>query len=114
MPIAALGPAAAAGPPRAAASPLRFGPLLSERLGAQPPPASGPAPTLGLALRSVEAAQVRLDAVLSAARKGQAFSAGQLLALQSDAYRFTQTLDLAGKLVEQGVQGVKQAIQTPL
>ena len=45
---------------------------------------------------------------------GQAFSAGQLLALQADAHRLTQTLDVAGKLVEQGVQSVKQAIQTPV
>jgi hypothetical protein len=60
----------------------------------------------------VEAAQARLEAILAAARRGQAFSAGQLLALQADAHRFTQTLDVAGKLVEQGVQSVKQAIQT--
>ena len=59
-------------------------------------------------------AQARLDAVLAAARRGRAFTAGELLALQADAYRLTQTLDVAGKLVEQGVQAAKQAVQTPL
>jgi hypothetical protein len=100
----------------ASASPCprpRFGHLLEARLAprGEAPPAAAP-PPLAIALRSVEAAQARLDAVLAAARRGQAFSAGQLLALQADAHRFTQTLDVAGKLVEQGVQSVKQAIQT--
>jgi hypothetical protein len=92
----------------------RFGLLLEARLSRPPLPASPPPPPLAVALRSVEAAQARLDAVLAAARRGQAFTAGQLLALQADAHRFTQTLDVAGKLVEQGVQSVKQAIQTPV
>ncbi len=115
MSVPALGPAAAAASP-ASTAPVaaRFGPLLETRLRARPQPSPPPTPPLAAALRSVEAAQARLDAVLAAARRGQAFTAGQLLALQADAYRFTQTLDVAGKLVEQGVQGVKQAIQTPL
>jgi hypothetical protein len=92
----------------------RFGHLLEARLGPpSPPPASAGTP-LAASLRSVEAAQARLDAVLAAARRGQSFSAGQLLALQADAHRLTQTLDVAGKLVEQGVQSVKQAVQTPV
>jgi hypothetical protein len=115
VPVAALGPAAAAASP-ASTPPIaaRFGALLESRLGARPPTSPLQGQPLAVALRSVEAAQSRLDAVLAAARRGQAFTAGQLLALQADAYRFTQTLDVAGKLVEQGVQGVKQAIQTPL
>jgi hypothetical protein len=64
-------------------------------------------------LRSLEASQARLDQVLQAARSGRTFTAGELLALQSDAYRFTQTLDVAGKLVEHGVQSVKQAVNAP-
>ena len=103
-------------PGPAAASPAvgaRFGPLLEARLRPAylpAPPAQG-AP-FAAALRGVEAAQARLDAILAAARQGQTFSAGQLLALQADAYRLSQTLDVAGKVVEQGVQSVKQAVQT--
>jgi hypothetical protein len=68
---------------------------------------------LAEALRSLEGAQARLDRVLNAARAGHTFTAGELLALQADAYRFTQSLDLAGKLVEHGVQSVKQAVNAP-
>jgi hypothetical protein len=115
VPTLPIAPAAlpAATPAAAPAPRPRFGHLLEGRL-APPRPAPPPAPPLAAALRSVEAAQARLDAVLAAARRGQAFSAGQLLALQADAHRFTQTLDVAGKVVEQGVQAVKQAVQTPV
>jgi hypothetical protein len=116
LPVAALQPvapaAAALRPPAPAAS--GFGARLEARLR----PSLGPPPQadrpLGDVLRGVEAAQARLDQVLAAARRGQAFTAGQLLVLQAEAYRFTQALDLAGKLVEQGVQAVKQAVNTPL
>jgi hypothetical protein len=116
-PLSPLGPVAAAATPTAPVPrAARFGALLEARLGGARPPHPPPAPAapLAAALRGVEAAQVRLESILAAARRGQAFSAGQLLALQADAHRLTQTLDVAGKLVEQGVQGVKQAIQTPL
>lgn len=122
MPVLSPLPAAAApGPARPPALRPRFGLLLEARLaqasippGSAAPaarPATAGAHPLAAAVRSVEGAQARLDAVLAAARRGQAFSAGQLLALQADAYRLTQTLDVAGKLVEQGVQSVKQAVQ---
>jgi hypothetical protein len=65
-------------------------------------------------LRGAEAAQARLDQLLAATRGGRALSAGDLLVLQAEAYRFSQGLEVAGKVVEQGVQAVKQAIQTPL
>jgi hypothetical protein len=63
-------------------------------------------------LHSVAEAQARLEKVLDAARSGKTFSAAQLLALQADAYRATQELDLAGKVVEKGAGGVKQILQT--
>jgi len=120
VPVQPLGPVAAtAGPVSQAPIPARFGSLLEARLQATRPAGAAPQPTsatapLGRALRGVEVAQARLEEVLAAARRGQSFSAGQLLALQADAHRLTQTLDVAGKLVEQGVQGVKQAVQTPI
>jgi len=80
---------------------------------ARPPPPPRPAAQLAAALRSLEGSQARLDRVLQAARAGRTFTAGELLALQSDAYRFTQTLDVASKLVEHGVQSVKQAVNSP-
>ena len=86
--------------------PLR-GPAGRPRHRPEPP---RPAAQLAQASRSLEASQARLDRVLQAARGGRTFTAGELLALQSDAYRFTQTLDVASKLVEHGVQSVKQAV----
>lgn len=77
---------------------------------APPPGPPGPAARLAQALGSLERAQARIDRVMQAARAGRTFTAGELLALQADTYRFTQTLDVASKLVEHGVQAVKQAV----
>jgi hypothetical protein len=87
-----LGPAPSSSPARAVSS-----------------PAGHPARA---ALEAVERARLRLDSVLAAARRGQTFTAQELLALQADAYRYSQTLDVASKVVEQGVQSVKQAVNT--
>lgn len=106
-PVGPAGLAARAAPPRAGG----FAAALEARLPATAPAQRPPGPPT-LALRAVEAAQARLDAVLSAARSGRTFTAAELIGLQADAYRLAQALDVAGKLVEQGVQGVKQAVQT--
>jgi hypothetical protein len=113
MPIAPIGPAAAAARPQPVASPPRtFGAAPEARGAARPLPAAPHRPPLPAALGAVERAQARLDAVLSAARSGRTFSAGELLGLQAEAYRTAQTVDLAAKLVEQGAQSVKQALNT--
>lgn len=62
-------------------------------------------------LRAIERAQERLDALLAAARSGRTFTAAELIALQSQAYRCAQVVDLSARLVEQGAQAVKQALQ---
>jgi hypothetical protein len=63
-------------------------------------------------LAAVEEARARLDAVLVEARRGRTFSAGELLALQAHAYRAAQVLEVASKVVEQGAQSVRQAVNT--
>lgn len=110
MAIPPLAPATAAAP--CSNGPASGGARFEARLAAhsRPPEPPRPAAQLTQALRSLEASQARLDRVLEAARSGRTFTAGELLALQSDAYRFTQTLDIASKLVEHGVQSVKQAV----
>jgi hypothetical protein len=114
--VAAIAPPAAAAAAPAVKAPAgptaRFDAALEARLRPPSPPSPPPANPLAAAVRAIEAAQARLDGVLAAARCGRTFTAGQLLGLQAEAYRFTQTLDVAGKLVEQGVQGVKQAVNT--
>jgi hypothetical protein len=80
---------------------------------APPPPDGGPAPVSAAALRGLQGiarAQGRLDALLSAARSGRTFTAQELMTLQGEAYRYSQTVELSAKLVEQGAQAVKQAL----
>jgi hypothetical protein len=60
----------------------------------------------------VERARERLDALLAAARRGRTFSAQELLMLQADAYRYSQTLEVVSKVVEHAAQAVKQAVNT--
>jgi hypothetical protein len=113
MPLPPVG--AVAGP--AAPSPVSstrasFGAVLSARVPARAPPAA-PAGVPGRAaqvLEGIERAQRRLDSVLAAARAGRTFTAQELLGLQAEAYRAVQTVDLATKIVEQGSQTVKQAL----
>jgi hypothetical protein len=109
MPIAPVIPAAVTSPgPAPASAGARFEARLAAHAAPAAPP--GPAAQLGQVLRSLEISRARLDRVLHAARAGRSFTAGELLALQSDTYRFSQTLDVASKLVEHGVQSVKQAV----
>jgi len=105
LPVGAAPPVAAAGaPPRA-----RFSELL--RAPATSPPSAPSSPAIRL-LQGVEQARARLDAAVAEARRGRTFSAGELLALQADAYRASQSLDLASRVVEQGAQAVRQAVGT--
>jgi hypothetical protein len=64
------------------------------------------------ALRDIEAARARIDLLLEEARRGRSFSPQELLCLQADAHRFAQTVELAARAVEHGVQGLRQALQT--
>ena len=112
-PVAAPASAAAAAP----VSPDRtsFPALLESKapLRTAPRPREAPHPALA-ALQGVERAQARLEGVLAAARAGRTFTAAELIGLQTEAYRCAQTVDLAAKLVEQGAQSVKQALNTQL
>jgi len=108
-----------AGAPSSASASARVIPLRSAPTPPAPceAPDTAPFPSPGAApaaLEAVERAQRRLDAILKAARSGRTFTAQELLGLQAEAYRTVQTVDLATKLVEQGAQSVKQALNTQL
>jgi hypothetical protein len=75
---------------------------------------TSPGAPLATALGTVERAQTRLDAVLAQARAGRTFTSAELLALQAEAYRCAQVVDLGAKLAEQGAQAVRQALNTQL
>ncbi|GEJ55568.1 hypothetical protein [Anaeromyxobacter diazotrophicus] len=107
-----ISPAAAAATSGAVAAPrASFGAALRAQVSALPCAAPAPHPARA-ALAAVEQARQRLDAVLAAARRGRTFSAHELLALQADAYRYSQTVEVASRVVEQGAQSVKQAVNT--
>jgi len=120
MPVLPASPPVAPAPRPAGTAPATrsFATLLAPRA---PAPAPAPAAAGGAApappppiqaLATVERAQARLEAVLQAARSGRTFTGAELIGLQAEAYRCAQTVDLAAKLVEQGAQSVKQAVNT--
>ena len=79
----------------------------------QPKPAEAPAQRpAARAIDQVSAAQTRMDKVLELAQSGKTFTPAELLALQTQMYRASQELDLAGKVVEKATGGVKQVLQT--
>ncbi len=114
MPVPHVGPPAPPVPAAPASPDRSFAALLESRTPLRAPGAPAgtpPSPALS-ALARVERAHARLDAVLAAARSGRTFTAAELIGLQAEAYRCAQTVDLAAKLVEQGAQSVKQAVNT--
>lgn len=72
------------------------------------------APSAGRIVSEVQRAQARLDSLLKLAESGRTFSPAELLAFQTHAYRASQEIDLAGKVVEKGTSAVKQTLQTQL
>jgi hypothetical protein len=115
-PIATRAAAAAAGASAPAQSACASGARFAEVLRDLRPAASG-SPGSASPLRSLEAverAQQRLDDILAQARSGRTFTGGELLALQAEAHRFSHTVEIASKVVEQGAQTVKQAVNTPV
>lgn len=114
VPVAASRVAAttAAQPPSSARP--SFAALLESRAPFPAPAGPPPSHPALSALGGVERAQARLDSVLAAARAGRTFTAAELIGLQAEAYRCAQTVDLASKLVEQGAQSVKHALNTQL
>ncbi|HSN91263.1 MAG TPA: hypothetical protein VLS93_08535 [Anaeromyxobacteraceae bacterium] len=115
MAIPPVGPLPPAAPAAQAPAPSRsFGEVLERRTAHPAAPEPSPGGPAVSALESIERAQRRLDAVLQAARSGRTFTAQELLGLQAQAYRYAQTVDLASKLVENGAQAVKQALNTQI
>jgi hypothetical protein len=114
-PITPRVPAAAAGAPALApASRPTFSDVFRELRAPGATGAPSPAPSALRSLEAVERAQSRLDDILAQARSGRTFTGAELLALQAEAHRFSHTVELASKVVEQGAQTVKQAVNTPV
>jgi hypothetical protein len=70
------------------------------------------APSLTRALGALGDSQERMQKIVELALSGRQFSPQELLALQAGVYRFSQELELAGKVVEKVTSGVKQTLST--
>ena len=104
-------------PSRVTSPPLDPSPATSPSAARATTPATAPgartrASPVRPLLEAVESTRSRLDCALSAARRGRTFTAPELLALQADAYVYSQTVEVASRVVEQGAQAVKQAANT--
>jgi hypothetical protein len=88
--------------------------LLAPAPARRPPtPTATRTPSAGWSthLGDIERARSRIDGLLAEARQGRVLSAQELLCLQADAHRFAQSVELASRVVEHGVQGLRQALQ---
>lgn len=113
------GSGAAAAPSTAA----KFAEALAQAAHPAPQGGAGQAALLGGAPAQASKADVvaklaheqqRMDEVLALAQSGKSFTPAELLSLQTQIYRSSQQLDLAGKVVEKATGGVKQVLQTQL
>jgi len=66
----------------------------------------------GAWLGRVAAAQARMDRILALAASGRTFSPAELLSLQAGVAEASQTVDLAGKVLDRVSAGVKTLLQT--
>lgn len=61
---------------------------------------------------SLEKGQVNLEKLINQAASGKQFSNSELLGLQASMYKYTQELDLTGKVVEKATSGLKDTLKT--
>jgi hypothetical protein len=75
-------------------------------------PAQRPRVDPGAWLGRVAAAQARMDRILALAASGRTFSPAELLSLQAGVAEASQTVDLAGKVLDRVSGGMKTLLQT--
>jgi hypothetical protein len=80
-------------------------------------PPTAPTPSVGetalrASVRSIVRGERLVSGVIDAARHGATFSNEQLIAIQAGVYRYTQELELAGKLVDKATSAVRQTLQS--
>jgi hypothetical protein len=99
-----------------------LGEIRHARTGAHAAPAaphpSAPAPTppgsaalLRLAEQAL-AADRQIEAILAAAQRGQTFSAAELLSLQLQVFRYSQTIEIISRATDRLVGAIKQTLGT--
>ena len=56
--------------------------------------------------------QDKMSQIMKLALSGRQFNSQELLAMQAGVYRFSQELDLTGKVIEKATSGIKQTMNT--
>jgi hypothetical protein len=78
-----------------------------------PPSASNRlALTMQRMIEDMEKGQGALDKLINGSLRGKSFSQADLLALQASMYKYSQELDLTGKVVEKATNGLKDTLKT--
>ena len=109
--------------PAPAATPSASGDFRSALDASEAPVETGPRGTdergsagwmqrLGDSLRDLAADDQRVERALRRARRGGTLEPGALLMLQTDVYRYTQSMELASKLVDKATSAVKKTLQS--
>lgn len=63
-------------------------------------------------LEDIEKGQGVMDKLIKSSASGREFSNSELIALQAGMYKYTQELELTGKVVEKATSGLKDTLKT--
>lgn len=61
---------------------------------------------------NMEKGQASIDKLINSSLNGKQFSNSELLGLQAGMYKYTQELELTGKVVEKATSGLKDTLKT--
>lgn len=84
----------------------------AERAQAAEAPRGATASHLTGLLSDIEKGQGLMDKLINGGLSGKSFSNSELLALQAGMYKYTQELELTGKVVEKATTGLKDTLKT--
>lgn len=63
-------------------------------------------------MQNMEKGQASLDKLINGGLNGKNFSNSELIGLQAGMYKYTQELELTGKVVEKATSGLKDTLKT--
>ena len=63
-------------------------------------------------IANMEQGQVQIDKLINGGMSGKNFSNAELLSMQAGMYKYTQELELTGKVVEKATSGLKDTLKT--
>jgi hypothetical protein len=63
-------------------------------------------------VQNIEKGQASMDKLINGSLNGKTFSNSEMLGLQAGMYKYTQELELTGKVVEKATSGLKDTLKT--